>query len=90
MKRFPEFKQHDSMDCGAACIKIIAEHYGREYTLSSIKEVCTPTREGVSMASILETLEDLGFRCVGGRLTVERLVKKLRCPASCIGSRTIL
>lgn len=58
MNTFPEFIQHDNMDCGVACVKIIAEYYGKSYTLSELKKICIPTREGVSMAAISETLEE--------------------------------
>lgn len=81
-KAFPEFIQHDNMDCGVACIKIIAEYYGKSYTLSELKKICIPTREGVSMAAISQTLEEMGFRCVGGRITTEILENK--SPLPCI------
>lgn len=81
-KTFPEFIQHDNMDCGVACVKIIAEYYGKSYTLSELKKICIPTREGVSMAAISETLEEMGFRCVGGRITTDILEKK--SPLPCI------
>lgn len=82
MNTFPEFIQHDNMDCGVACIKIIAEYYGKSYTLSELKKICIPTREGVSMAAISQTLEEMGFRCVGGRITTEILENK--SPLPCI------
>lgn len=82
MSKFPEFIQHDNMDCGVACIKIIAEYYGKSYTLSELKKICIPTREGVSMAAISQTLEEMGFRCVGGRITTEILENK--SPLPCI------
>lgn len=81
-KAFPEFIQHDNMDCGVACIKIIAAYYGKSYTLSELKKICIPTREGVSMAAISQTLEEMGFRCVGGRITTEILENK--SPLPCI------
>lgn len=81
-KTFPEYKQHDNMDCGVACVKIIAEYYGKSYTLSELKKICIPTREGVSMAAISQTLEEMGFRCVGGRITTEILEQK--SPLPCI------
>lgn len=82
MKHFPVHIQHDAMDCGAACIKIIAEYYGRKYSLTDIKELCIPTREGVTLANISETLENIGFRCVGGRLSTDKLVQS--APLPCI------
>lgn len=30
---FPYFKQPDVMDCGPTCLRMIAKHYGKTYTL---------------------------------------------------------
>ncbi|MCY7329599.1 MAG: hypothetical protein LH618_13690, partial [Saprospiraceae bacterium] len=32
MDNFPFYKQHDSSDCGVACLRMIARHYGRHYS----------------------------------------------------------
>ncbi|MDR2086227.1 MAG: hypothetical protein LBP72_03535 [Dysgonamonadaceae bacterium] len=37
MKKFPICIQHDVMDCGAACIKILAEYYGQSFSLNELK-----------------------------------------------------
>ena len=31
MKSFPPYIQHDAMDCGPACLRIIAAFYGKRY-----------------------------------------------------------
>ncbi len=41
-----------------------------------------PTREGVSLSNIAQTLDDIGYNTIGGKLTVERLVAK--APLPCI------
>jgi ATP-binding cassette subfamily B protein len=28
---FPHYRQHDAMDCGPTCLRMIAAHYGRVY-----------------------------------------------------------
>ncbi|PXV59348.1 ATP-binding cassette subfamily B protein [Dysgonomonas alginatilytica] len=80
MKKFPVSIQHDAMDCGIACIKMITDYYGCSYTIPQLKEVCIPSREGVALSSISETLEELGFKSLGGRLTLDRLVDKVVLP----------
>lgn len=69
LKRFPIQLQHDSMDCGAACLTMISAHYGLKLTQDTIRELCHTTRIGVSMLSISHAAEQLGFRTVGGANT---------------------
>lgn len=80
MKKFPVSIQHDAMDCGIACIKMITDYYGCSYTIPQLKEICIPSREGVSLSSISETFEKLGFKSQGGRLTLDKLINKVIFP----------
>jgi ATP-binding cassette subfamily B protein len=80
MKKFPVSIQHDAMDCGIACIKMITDYYGCSYIIPQLKEICIPSREGVSLSSISETLEKLGFKSLGGRLTLDKLIDKVVFP----------
>lgn len=82
MKKFPICIQHDAMDCGAACIKMITDFNLQSYSLSEIKEICMPTREGISLSNIAQTLDELDYNTIGGKLTVERLCTK--APLPCI------
>ena len=40
MTNFPFHKQLDQMDCGAACIKMIADYYGVTISVDKIRELC--------------------------------------------------
>ncbi|GHT66411.1 ABC transporter ATP-binding protein [Bacteroidia bacterium] len=82
MKSFPAFVQHDAMDCGPTCLRMIAAYYGRRYSLEGLREISNLTREGVSMLGISEAAESLGFRTVGARLSVEQLAEE--APLPCI------
>ena len=42
--KYPTCKQFDLMDCGPACLKIIARYHGRHYSLKSLREKCHITR----------------------------------------------
>lgn len=75
MKKFPICLQQDSMDCGIACISMITQYYHLYYNIPELKENCQPTREGVSLKRIADTLESLGFRTIRGRVTVTTLIK---------------
>jgi len=62
--RFPHYQQHDAMDCGPACLKMIARHYGQHYSLAQLREYAYLDREGVSLEGIIAAAERIGFRAL--------------------------
>ena len=58
MKDFKIYLQHDAMQCGAACLRMICSHYGADYSFD--------TSEGVSLLGISEAAEKLGLHTVCG------------------------
>jgi len=60
---------------------MIAKHYGRGYTLQTLRERSFITREGVSMLGIGEAAESIGFRTSGVKITIEQLKE---IPLPCI------
>jgi len=46
MKKFSYTRQLDAMDCGPASLKMVAEHYGRHYSLDTLREETFIGREG--------------------------------------------
>lgn len=79
---FPFTHQHDAMDCGPACIKMVAAHYGRHYTMETLRQRSHISREGVSLLGISEAAESIGFKTVGVHLPFEQL--KNEAPLPCI------
>lgn len=80
MPKFPLSIQHDSMQCGIACLQMVCKYYGREYALSQLSELCFATNEGVSLLGISQTALKLGLQAVCGRATTEQLkVVQLPC-----------
>ena len=78
--RFPFFKQLDAMDCGPTCLRMIARYYGRSYSLQQLRSLTYSTREGVSMLSLSDAAENLGFRSRGVRVTWEQLRDEVPLP----------
>lgn len=74
-KSFPFYMQHDTMDCGPTCLRMIAAFYGRKYRLDTLREKCNISREGVSLLGISEAAEKIGFRTIGVKITFEELAK---------------
>jgi ATP-binding cassette subfamily B protein len=79
---FPHFKQLDAMDCGPTCLRMVAKHYGKNFTLQTLRDKSYITREGVSMLGISDAAEAIGFRSMGVRITFEQILKE--APLPCI------
>ena len=63
MTKIPFIKQHDSMQCGTACLFMICHHYGLNISLDEIDALCMPTKEGMSMLGLKESAKKLGLKC---------------------------
>lgn len=66
--------QHDQMDCGPACLAMIASSYGKNYSLQYLRDHSFITKEGVSMFGIVEASKKIGFETLPVKLTVEKLI----------------
>jgi ATP-binding cassette subfamily B protein len=73
MKAFKLYRQYDQMDCGPTCLRMVAKHHGRKYTLECLRKSAGINREGVSLLGISEAAENIGFRTVGAKLSWEQL-----------------
>lgn len=68
------------MDCGPTCLRMIAKHYGKNYSLQSLREKSFVTREGVSLLGISDAAETIGMRSLSIRTTTEKLIEEVPLP----------
>ncbi len=80
MASFPFFKQMDAMDCGPTSLRMIAKHYGKTFSLQTLREKSYISREGVSLLGISDAAESIGFRSLGVSLTIDQLVREAPLP----------
>ncbi|RLJ75152.1 peptidase domain-containing ABC transporter [Pedobacter alluvionis] len=73
MKSFVYYQQPDQMDCGPTCLRMIAKHYGKNFSLQKLRDLSGINRAGVSLLGISEAAEKIGFRANGARLDIELL-----------------
>lgn len=74
-------RQFDQMDCGPACIRMVASAYGKDYPLSYLRSLAHLTREGVSVAGIRDALKEIGMESATFEMTLEQLREKCPLPA---------
>ncbi len=73
-------RQHDSMQCGVACLAMICRHYGKRYSLEYLDGFCHANVAGVSMLGIAEGAGCVGLETSTFAATTDELVEiKLPC-----------
>ena len=73
MRNFQFYPQHDSMQCGIACLQMICKYYRKEYTSKRLAEYCFATTEGVSLLGISEAAGKLGLHTICGKVTLQQM-----------------
>ncbi|MEL7119242.1 MAG: peptidase domain-containing ABC transporter [Bacteroidota bacterium] len=80
LKKFPFYEQHDTMDCGATCLRMVARYFGRYYSLEYLRELTNINRQGVSLLSISDAAEHIGLQSLAVKTTYSRLAKDIPLP----------
>ena len=81
MPHFPHYHQHDAMDCGPTCLRMIAKYYGKHYSLETLRDRCYLSREGVSLLGIATAAESIGLRTLGVHVSFEKFCQ---APLPCV------
>ena len=55
-------RQHDTMQCGIACLQMICGHYGKEYSTEFLSHYCHTSKNGISLLSISKAANAIGFK----------------------------
>ncbi|WP_028665877.1 peptidase domain-containing ABC transporter [Runella zeae] len=77
---FSVYRQLDQMDCGPTCLRMVAKHYGRSFSLQTLREKSQINRDGVSLLGIAEAAENIGFRTMATQLPFEVLAQEVPLP----------
>ncbi|MDN3580914.1 peptidase domain-containing ABC transporter [Mucilaginibacter flavus] len=72
-RKFPFQKQLDSMDCGPACLKMIAAFYGIDVEISFLRDICNTSRIGTSTGDIIHAAEETGLKGMVFKTTADYL-----------------
>ncbi len=78
----PIYRQLDKMDCGPTCLRMVAKYYKRTISLAKIRSLSETTREGSSLRNLAGAAEKIGFRTIGVKICLEKLMED--APLPCI------
>lgn len=79
---FTHYQQHDQMDCGPTCLRMVAKHYGRGFSIQKLREATQIGKEGVSLLGISEAAESIGFKTLAIKVPFKQLEND--APLPCI------
>lgn len=54
-------KQHDQRDCGAACLSMIAAHYGLKYPIFKYRELTKTDQNGTNLYGLVDAAQKIGL-----------------------------
>jgi ABC-type bacteriocin/lantibiotic exporter with double-glycine peptidase domain len=78
MPNFTHYRQLDAMDCGPTCLRMVAKHHGKTYTLQTLREKSEIGKAGVSLLASNNLILVLNPTCASCRvsyLTAKRLLE---------------
>lgn len=55
-------KQHDERDCGAACLSMIAAHYGLKQPISKYRELTKTDQNGANLYGLCDAAKKIGLK----------------------------
>ena len=70
--------QHDTMQCGVACIEMICKYYRKKYYFNSLSYLYTTT-EGISLFALSLLAKEIGLRTICGRINMKK-IKEAKSP----------
>jgi ATP-binding cassette subfamily B protein len=79
---FTHYLQPDEMACGATCLRMVAKHYGKNYSLPSILQSSGTNREGTNLQGLNNAAEKIGFRTLGVKVPFNKFIED--APLPCI------
>ncbi|MFK0730861.1 MAG: peptidase domain-containing ABC transporter [Gloeotrichia echinulata GP01] len=84
MKKYPYVLQHSEEDCGAASLATIAKYYGRNFTISRIRETVGTGKTGTTLLGLKRGAEAFGFHARGVKLSEDFFSKINQTPLPAI------
>jgi ATP-binding cassette, subfamily B, bacterial HlyB/CyaB len=76
-QRYPFIQQQSTADCGAACLAMVAQYWGKRLNMNMLRNVALVGRSGASLKSLAAAAENIGFQARPVRASFNRLANQI-------------
>ncbi|WP_088891576.1 ABC transporter transmembrane domain-containing protein [Leptolyngbya ohadii] len=73
---YPFIQQQSSSDCGAACLAMISQYWGKRLSLNLLRNLAGVGRSGASLRGVARAAEQLGFLARPVRASLNRMAEQ--------------
>lgn len=73
LKKRVQIRQHDIMDCGAACLASVAAFYNLNMPIARIRQLASTDKKGTNLLGLIEAANQMGFSAKGVKGAFENL-----------------
>ncbi|MGX8706416.1 MAG: cysteine peptidase family C39 domain-containing protein, partial [bacterium] len=73
--KVPVIMQMEALECGAACLAMVAAYYGKWVPLEQVRLDCGVSRDGSNAKNVLLAARNYGFEAKGYRMEVDAIRK---------------
>ncbi len=73
---YPFIQQQSASDCGATCLAMVGQYWGKRFSINSLRNLSGVGRAGASLKSLAAASESLGFHAQPVRASLNRLVQR--------------
>ncbi len=76
LHRYPWVEQQSSSDCGAACLSMVSQYWGKRFPLNFLREQANVGRAGATLRSLAKAAEGLGYQARPVRASLGRMAEQ--------------
>ncbi|MDJ0599837.1 MAG: peptidase domain-containing ABC transporter [Crocosphaera sp.] len=73
---YPFIQQQSAADCGATCLAMISQYWGKRLNLNFLRDLAGVGRSGASLKNLAKAAENLGYQARPVRASLNRLMEE--------------
>ena len=75
-KKYPYYAQQSITDCGAACLLMVGQYWGKNFSLNRLRDLANVNRNGSTLRGLAFAAESVGFITRPIKATLDRLAEQ--------------
>ncbi|WP_009544642.1 peptidase domain-containing ABC transporter [Crocosphaera subtropica] len=75
-QNYPFIEQQSAADCGATCLAMISQYWGKRLNLNFLRDLAGVGRSGASLKNLAKAAEKLGYQARPVRASLNRLMEE--------------